>query len=164
MTLKMKFFEGQYFVFWELFPLHWRFANRTTLQWTNIIFFCIMVIFALKFFHAGWWVYVWFIKQFRFNRLWWGARWSLWQNKKVILMKGKSISLSVACSHSTLMLFSLMVSDNDYDVHQDISLSAMIQQSWSNKHQLEHDYATMCWVLPSCLKLGMMLLKDWIAI
>ncbi len=61
---------------------------------------------------------------------------SLGNKKKVNTMKGKNISISVAC-----------FSDSEYIKHQDFRLSARIQQSWSNrKHQLEHDYAIMGWV------------------
>ncbi len=67
---------------------------------------------------------------------------------KVILMKGKSISLSVACCHILLMIFYLFDSDNKNDEYEDFSLSAMIQQSWSKrKHLLEHDFAITGWVL-----------------
>ncbi len=55
---------------------------------------------------------------------------------------GKSISLSVAYSYLLLMKFYLLDSENEYNEHQDFSLSAMIQQSWSKRmHQLEHDCA-----------------------
>ncbi len=32
--------------------------------------------------HAWWRVSLWFIKQFCFDRLWWGARWRFWGNKR----------------------------------------------------------------------------------
>ncbi len=74
---------------------------------------------------------------------------------KVILMKGKSISLSGA-------FFYLFNSDNENDEYQDLRLSAMIQQSWSRrKHQLEHYYAITGWVLSLLTKiLEKILLKD----
>ncbi len=65
---------------------------------------------------------------------------SLQKQMKVILMKGKSISLSVACCHILLMIFYLFDSDNENDEYQELSLSTMIQQSWSKRKQrLEHD-------------------------
>ncbi len=51
---------------------------------------------------------------------------SLGKQMKVILTKGKSISLSVACCHILLMIFYLFNSDNENDDNQDLSLSAMI--------------------------------------
>ncbi len=58
---------------------------------------------------------------------------SLGKQKKVILMKGKNISLSVACCHILLLSFYLFYSDNENDEYQNLSLSAMIQQSWSKR-------------------------------
>ncbi len=52
---------------------------------------------------------------------------------KVILTKGKSISLSVACCHILLMIFYLFDSDNENDDYQELSLGAMIQESWSKR-------------------------------
>ncbi len=51
---------------------------------------------------------------------------SLQKHMKVILMKGKSISLSVACCHIMLMSFYLFDSDNENDEYEDLSLSSMI--------------------------------------
>ncbi len=46
-----------------------------------------------------------------------------------------------------LMIFYLFDSDNENDEYQELSLSTMIQQSWSKrKHRLEHDYAVTGWV------------------
>ncbi len=48
-------------------------------------------------------------------------------------MKGKNISQSVACCHILLMIFYLFDSDNENDDNQDLTLSAMIQESWSKR-------------------------------
>ena len=58
---------------------------------------------------------------------------SLGKQMKVILTKGKSILLSIDCSHILLMSFYLFDSDNENDDYQELSLSAMIQQSWSKR-------------------------------
>ncbi len=73
---------------------------------------------------------------------------SLGKQMKVILTKGKSILLSVDCCHILRMIFYLLDSENKNDDYQELSLSSMIQQSWSKrKHQLEHDYAITAWAL-----------------
>ncbi len=77
------------------------------------------------------------------------------KQKEAILMKGKIISLSVICSHSLLMVLFMVKSDNQYDEHQDFSLSTMISA-----------ILIEAWVgfFFSYLKLGKMLMKDWMAI
>ncbi len=77
-------------------------------------------------------------------------------------MKGKSISLSVACCQILLMSFYLFDSDNENDEYQDLSLSTMIQQSWSKrKHQLEHDYAITGWAISLLPEIREDVVKEW---
>ncbi len=58
---------------------------------------------------------------------------------------------TICCSFSFIAddSFYLFDSDNEYDEHQDIRLSAMIQQSClKTKHNLEYDYDSITgWVL-----------------
>ncbi len=120
--------------------------------------------FGKVFLHAGWWVSLWFIKQFYFDWLCWETGWSLWGKKKVIPMKDKSISLSFACTCLSFIAYDFIIY-GQWQWNQDFSLNVMIQQSWSKrKYWFSMIAQSQVGFFPSCLKLGRIFLKDWMVV